>query len=244
MNSKKDFLELTFLGRGSAFNPLEGNNSAYFIEDKSLFLIDCGETVFQSLIKNNILNGIEKIYIMITHTHSDHIGSLGTLTSYAYHIMNQKVNIVIPSNPKKERYLNYIENILESTNCKEKYYFIKEKELDNKYKSFNRIIYKETTHSSELDCYGIMFETNKGYIYYSGDTNELNNIKYLIDNNKLIDKIYIDITLKESDNHLDINRLNNEIPNNLKNKIYCMHLDNIETITKAQELGFNIVKIK
>ena len=28
-------MELKFLGRGAAFNPKEGNNSAYFIEDKN-----------------------------------------------------------------------------------------------------------------------------------------------------------------------------------------------------------------
>ena len=37
---------LKFLGRGSAFNTVEGNTSAYFVRDNILFLIDCGETVF------------------------------------------------------------------------------------------------------------------------------------------------------------------------------------------------------
>ena len=32
-------MELSFLGRGAAFNPKEGNNSAYFIENNQLFLI-------------------------------------------------------------------------------------------------------------------------------------------------------------------------------------------------------------
>ncbi len=43
-------MELTFLGRGAAFNPKEGNNSAYFIEKDELFLIDCGERIFDKLI--------------------------------------------------------------------------------------------------------------------------------------------------------------------------------------------------
>ena len=59
-------MELLFLGRGAAFNPIEGNTSCYFIENNELFLIDCGETTFQNLIKNNILNNIKNIHIMMS----------------------------------------------------------------------------------------------------------------------------------------------------------------------------------
>ena len=48
-------MKLNFLGRGSAFNPVEGNNSAYFIDDNQLFLIDCGENVFGRIKKINCL---------------------------------------------------------------------------------------------------------------------------------------------------------------------------------------------
>ena len=41
------FMDLQFLDKGAAFNPKEGNNSAYFIENNQLFLIDCGESVFE-----------------------------------------------------------------------------------------------------------------------------------------------------------------------------------------------------
>ena len=41
--TKRWFMDLKFLGRGSAFNVLEGNTSCYFIEKDELFLIDCGE---------------------------------------------------------------------------------------------------------------------------------------------------------------------------------------------------------
>ena len=98
-------MELNFLGRGSAFNPKEGNTSAYFIENNELFLIDCGEDIFERIIKNNVLKDIEKINALITHTHSDHIGSLGSLIMYSYYIIKKKVNIILPSNAK------YIENI-------------------------------------------------------------------------------------------------------------------------------------
>ena len=239
-------MELIFLGRGAAFNPKENNNSAYFIEDNNLFLIDCGETVFKELIINNILENIKDIYVFITHTHSDHIGSIGTLASYFYHKKNNKINIVIPTNPDKNKYLNYIKNILESTNCLNKYNLITETDLDNKYTSFKEIRYRKTTHSKELTCYAIIFNTNQGYIYYSGDSNETSIIEELIKENKPIDKMYFDTTTNDSiDNpHLNIDKLNNTIPSNLKDKVYCMHIDSDLLLKKAKELNLKIIEKK
>ena len=79
-------MDLQFLGRGAAFNPKEGNNSAYVIENNQLFLIDCGESIFERIMENGLLDKIDGINVMITHTHSDHVGSLGTLTMYSYYI--------------------------------------------------------------------------------------------------------------------------------------------------------------
>lgn len=39
-------MDLKFLGCGSAFNPVYGNTSAYFIIGKHLYVIDAGESVF------------------------------------------------------------------------------------------------------------------------------------------------------------------------------------------------------
>ena len=126
-------MNLIFLGRGAAFNPTEGNTSAYWIDNKTLFLIDVGETVFQKIMKENILENVEDIYIMITHTHSDHIGSIGSLASFCYYQLQKKIKIIIPTNPKYEGYINNIENILEAFSCHDKYEWVKEKELDSKY---------------------------------------------------------------------------------------------------------------
>ena len=88
-------MKLKFLGRGAAFNPKEGNTSAYFIENNQLFLIDCGESIFEKLVELDLLNDIESINLMITHTHSDHIGSLGSLVMYAYYTLKRPLNIII-----------------------------------------------------------------------------------------------------------------------------------------------------
>lgn len=81
---------LNFLGRGGAFNPKEGNNSAYIKEEDTLFLIDCGEDTFGRLIKTELITNIKNLCIYITHLHSDHYSSLSTLLYYAKFICNIK----------------------------------------------------------------------------------------------------------------------------------------------------------
>ncbi|MBQ3947253.1 MAG: MBL fold metallo-hydrolase, partial [Ruminococcus sp.] len=66
---------LLFLGRGSAF--ADENNSAFFVEDNDLVLIDCPATSYHKVKKMN-LEQYDNIYILITHTHGDHSGGVGT----------------------------------------------------------------------------------------------------------------------------------------------------------------------
>jgi glyoxylase-like metal-dependent hydrolase (beta-lactamase superfamily II) len=75
-------MTLNFLGVGGAFNPAMGNNSAYFIRDGHLYLLDCGELVFGELMRRGLLAGIKGLTVLLTHLHADHCGSLGTLFSY------------------------------------------------------------------------------------------------------------------------------------------------------------------
>lgn len=96
-------MELKFLGRGSAHNYKEGNTAAYFVENNELFLIDCGEDVFQKIMGKDLLENKSKIHILITHTHSDHVGSLGSLLSYTYYKLKQKVNIIVSGNEQQKR---------------------------------------------------------------------------------------------------------------------------------------------
>ena len=236
-------MDLNFLGRGAAFNPKEGNTSAFFIENNELFLIDCGENIFERIINNGLLNDIEKVNLMITHTHSDHIGSAGSLIMYFYYRYHKQVNIILP---EKALYLPSIVNILEGFGCdKEMYHFTNEKDFDNKYNTFQNIRYVETKHRRGMNSYSIIFNTDRGIIYYSGDTKELNTVKALIESGKPIDKLFIDTTSENypSNVHLYVGELDKQIPSELKDNVYCMHFNNDECINMAHELGFNVVEV-
>ena len=95
-------MKLNFLGIGSAWNINEDNTSAYIKKDDKMILIDCGESIARKIIANDILSGIKELYILISHTHSDHVGSLGTLLFYSkynkqvpLHLLKQNNNKVV-----------------------------------------------------------------------------------------------------------------------------------------------------
>ena len=179
---------------------------------------------------------------MITHTHSDHIGSLGSLAMYSFYTLHKPLNIILPEHAK---YLSNIEKILSAFGCTEAMYnYIDEKAFDGKYEIFQKVRYIETSHCDELDCYSIIFNTEKGIVYYSGDTREVNTIKSLISSEQLIDKLYIDTTTANfpGNVHLYIGILQKVIPKELKSCVYCMHLNNDDCIEQAKTLGFNVVE--
>ena len=103
-------MELKFLGRGAAFNPLEWNTCAYVREGSKLLLLDCGETVFGELIRRRTLDGIREVWIAVSHMHSDHCGSLGSLTLYCAEILNFNARILLPQGD--ERYESEMRQLL------------------------------------------------------------------------------------------------------------------------------------
>ena len=49
------------------------------------------------------------------------------------------------------------------------YNLINEKDFGNKYNSFREIRYIKTKHTNIIPAYSLIFNTNNGRIYYSGD---------------------------------------------------------------------------
>lgn len=236
-------MELKFIGRGAAFNPKEGSNSAFFVDNNRLFLIDCGESVFCQLFEHKFLDNFIEINVLITHTHSDHIGSLGSLIMYVYHFLQKKMNIIVPTNGKQIK--NNIKNIVYAFGCDDRMFeLVDDYNYDNKYTEFSSLRLLKTAHQKEMDCYGILFNTKDGVVYYSGDTNELTNVENLLQNDEKIDKLYMEVTTKNclGNWHLYIGYLNDLIPQKLKHKVYCMHLSSDACIQKAKEFGFNVVE--
>ena len=61
-------MKLNFLGKGSAFYPVFGNTGAYLRSGSELYLLDCGETIFDTLYRKEDLNSITAVYVILTQT--------------------------------------------------------------------------------------------------------------------------------------------------------------------------------
>ncbi|WRM43410.1 hypothetical protein [Staphylococcus phage LY01] len=253
---------LTFIGKGSAFNEEKVNNSAYFTDDdnKNLFIIDCGNTVFNQIKKIDLIEEhIDyEIYLLVTHIHSDHIGSIGSLIEYLYYNHNKKLNIISMTDVGVRDYLsglklskniyNYKPAIINNNG-----YF----SLPNNFYKFKfgniEIFFIKTKHVNNLNTYSLLItkymlkERRFDSVYYTSDTIEtpdqhLRRIEEKVKNkiNRSISYYYTDVSFKEENNvHLTYDRLISSIKNSpmkwLKyynrkfgTRVKLMHIDDNE----------------
>lgn len=237
-------MELKFIGRGAAFNAEEGNTNAYFVENETLFLLDCGEGMFAHLKTHNILNKIKEVYVYISHTHSDHCGSLGTLGLYCQFVLKNKLKIVVPHDEVYVESLRMLMTIFGNTD--NAYECIYEETLDYKFNTFDTIRYDFTKHDFMLTSYSFVIETKQGAIFYSADTRIVDNVLHFINTHSDIDKIYMEVTdvNNNMDIHLYVDRFIEAIPIHVKDKIWMMHLRGESCKQKVLEEGLKIVGIE
>ena len=225
--------KLTFLGNGSAFNFEANNTSAYFIENESIYIFDCGESIFNKILKLDLLKDVKNIYIFITHTHSDHIGSLEALIFYCHFNLQNSKNLQIFYNSPK-----ILTKILKLTGVLFKFKINKVPSIVGNYQ-IKTVIQKHIFGS-----YGYFFYGKDCSFFYSGDTCEVNEqcIKELKE--KKINFVYHEVCLEKSPIHTEITKLTNAFDENLRNKVFLMHFGNDTVKQKCKELGFNIVNVK
>lgn len=155
---------------------------------------------------------------MITHFHSDHIGSLPSLLFYVEFFYRIKPTIIYPEKEKMEQFLKL------SGNHPEWFNIVKPDEFKN-----YRIEAVQQLHSDYINAYGYIIEIADKIIYYSGDSKNINeNVLYMFINGQ-IDYFYQDVSRYETSAHMNIEDLAKIIPENRREDINCMHFDDKET---------------
>ena len=244
-------MELKFIGKGSCFNFDRGNNSAYMKwgeNNESMLLIDCGCNICEKIVRNNLLDGVNNLYIAITHLHDDHSGSLGQLIDYCYYVKNIIVNLIFPPQDTIEVMLS---TKMISIN---KYKFLcgcysYTNEGTSWFRLGNKgpmIKFTPTSHKEGYDSFSILLSDEDTTILYTGDTNNLDingvNNEFSKSGDKF--KLYTECTFTPefSNVHVYYKTLFG-IPEEYRKNVTVMHLDNnSENIQELREAGFNIAE--
>ncbi|OPZ85286.1 MAG: ribonuclease Z [Firmicutes bacterium ADurb.Bin419] len=232
---------LNFLGIGSAFNTALGNTSAFIKKHNSILLFDCGSTVFNRLQKIDLLAGVNNLYIALTHTHPDHVGSLGELIFYSHYILNHKPKILFPD-------ANLLNSLLALMGVDDSFYEVlshMEVKITDEFLGYARLTFIPSSHVDKIPSYGIILEYEERTIYYSGDSNKISPLILEKFEKGQIDLIYQDTcNLDYKGNpHLFIGNLIECIKPCLRSRIYCMHLDQRFEQEIALQSGFSIAEI-
>ena len=222
---------LKFLGRGSAFS--DEHNCAFFSEGRELVLIDHSLTAFNRLKNAGVhaLTGTEsadRIYVIITHTHSDHICGIPLLIEYAYYIRKLPVTVAAASERVAENMRYYLDEI---EGCEKGTYELVPAES---LKWVSAVIPTEHTPTLSGKCFGYALDIGGRKVVYTGDTVTLEPFLPYIGADT---ELYTEIAAVRSGVHLylDDNIQKLKELSAAGTKIALMHLDDERKISEAIE---------
>lgn len=232
---------LKFIGNGSAFSK-NGNTSAYYKDGENMLLIDCGESVFQEILRKNLLEGVKNLVVLITHSHSDHCGSLSGLVWYCEYILKVKLSILAPKSVFE--ILDLMGNHSDSYN--------KVISQDHFLYSFGPFMFVAVSaeHQKGMDCFGYSMSLDSTMeihnCYYSGDTKSFDAelVNALLENK--LNELYFDVTEYDGDDnvHMNIDKLASLVPEKLRSSVYLMHFADNFNKQKALDLGFKLTEVE
>ena len=228
-------MELTFVGTGSAFNPVLENSNAFFTLGDRLYIIDCGETAFGKYWDLPALRNASEVTVVITHLHCDHVGSLGSLVSYCYLVLGKRIRIVHP--------LDTIVKLLDLMGIKRECYEYLERLPDEPGEpvSFEPV---QVEHVDNMICYGYVISDGEDAVYYSGDATAVPSRVLEAFRAGSIRHIYQDTSLVSSEHptHGTLAYMEATFRKEERKRVSCIHLDT-DYRNLLSEKGFALVEL-
>ncbi|MEZ4829159.1 MAG: MBL fold metallo-hydrolase [Bacteroidia bacterium] len=167
-------MQIKFLGTGGAFDYESGNSAAWVSFNGINILLDCGNSVYRRLRETGLANKID--YILITHCHDDHVGSLASVILHHSYFLHppRKVNILVPS-PEFEQHLrNFITFAIPEPDDYVTFVPLSAIPGISAIDTFG-------LHVKNMQSYGFIFESETDILVYSGDVGDPNVIFQALD---------------------------------------------------------------
>ena len=218
---------LQFLGRGSAF--ADEQNCAFFRAGSDLILIDCGMTAFHRLRHSaELLENVSCIRILVTHTHSDHIGGIPMLIHFAYYVLHIPVQVIAPDADVAADLLYLIDRM---DGCEPSAYTVTTADAVAEPWLRGAI---PTAHAPQLagHCYGYHLCIGGKTVVFTGDSATLEPFLPLLKPGAVL---YTEASYYQSNVHLHIDALL-PVLKALKEQgvtVYLMHLDEEDAVIRA-----------
>ncbi len=226
---------LNFLGRDSGFG--NDHTSAFFYtESNDIVVIDCPISTFQKLRKTD-LSKHEQIYVLITHTHGDHIGGLGLFVQHVFFNLHKTITVVAPSKEVESD----IQTVLTIEGNETSWYQIITANMLTEKNWFVSCVMTEHAPQLKGKCFGYVFVISGKVVVYTGDTSTLEPFKPYFG---LCNELYVDtsvhygmIHLKLEDALVDFIRLSQN-----GTEVFLMHLDDSDAAKKIAD-GFSGIEV-
>ena len=194
-----------------------------------MVILDCSMSGFARL-KNMNLENVSKIYVLVTHTHGDHISGIGLLIDYEYIVGKIPVVVVTPNEEVRndmEYFLTRMEGISEDW-----YSLVSVTELEV---SWLRAAIP-TTHVPNLAgrCFGYALRIDGRNVVYTGDTNTLDPFLPYLDQGSIL---YMEVSAYKTGVHLYAEDVK-ETVRELETKgvtVFLMHVDDEDAVSKIME---------
>lgn len=154
-------MKIKFLGTGGAFDPQYGNSAALLQFQGKTLLIDAGFTIYGRLVALQLWQ--QPDYILLTHLHNDHCGSLANILLHRYYFGDESpTTILYPSEAFRQQVETFLEIQLKDPG---KYVqFVPVSQLPGL-----QVLDTWGRHSAGFQSYSFIFEENQERLVYSGD---------------------------------------------------------------------------
>lgn len=209
-------MEIKFLGTGGAFEPEYYNSAALISVAGKKLLIDAGFTVYPRLVKLNLVRAFD--YILITHLHNDHSGSLANLLLHRNILTGgQKFTILYPDEKFKAQLQDFLTIQLKDPEKYADFASLEKLPGLTALDTFGR-------HSEGFQSYSYIFEEAGERLVYSGDLQDTDFLfRHLQSLPPLPTTVFHDLTFDpENSGHTHFSKLQPYLP---KYRIFGYHCD-------------------